>query len=108
MQLLFLREQWIRKKNDDMVKNKKITYSKTLPDEMSIKEASNFWDSHSFFEFDDVQEVKFDVDIEGKKNYVLLDKEIAEKVEDISRKRKLSQHVLVNRLLKKSLEQFVS
>lgn len=89
-----------------MAKSKSIKYNKPLPDQMTIKEASDFWDSHSFFEFEGVHEVYFDIEIEGHKKYVLLDKAIADEVVDVSRKRKLSQHVLVNRLLKKSLEQF--
>jgi hypothetical protein len=39
------------------------TRTKTVPESMSILEASDFWDKHSFLDFPDVREVK-DVDIE--------------------------------------------
>jgi len=39
-----------------MVKNK-------IPENMTLDEASEFWDEHSFLDYDDVQEVHFSVDL---------------------------------------------
>jgi len=86
-----------------MAKNKKELYKTPIASNMTVREASAYWDSHSFFEFDDVQEVNFDVELEGEKHYVLLDKDVAKKVEILSHKKKEPQHILVNELLKQSL-----
>ena len=50
--------------------------------EMTIREASDFWDEHDLFEFEDVQEV-FDVQFKlKKKKYVGIDSDLYEKIND--------------------------
>ena len=86
-----------------MVKNKKMKYEKSVPKGMTIKEASEYWDEHSFFDFDDVDEVGFEVKIKGEKHYILLDGDVAEQIEKVARRNKRSRHAIVNSLLKKTL-----
>lgn len=70
-----------------MAKNKKTVYKTISPKSMTVKEAAEFWDDKTFFDFDDVKEVKFDVKIKGEKHYVRLDNEIAKKIQIFSRKK---------------------
>jgi hypothetical protein len=72
---------------------------------MSIREASDFWDKHSIFEFDGVKEVKIDFDLKGEKHVVLIDPEIARRIGELARTKRLPRHKLVNDLLKKSLSE---
>jgi hypothetical protein len=54
--------------------------------EMSVREASDFWDEHDFFEFKDIEEVtdiKFEL---KKKKYVGLDLDLYEKIRATARK----------------------
>lgn len=86
-----------------MPKSKRTKYKIPTPKNMTVKEASEYWDKHSFFDFDDIEEVDFDVQLEGEKHYVLLDTDIAKKIERLARKKKQPQHKLVNSLLQKTL-----
>ncbi|MBI3587420.1 MAG: hypothetical protein HY088_09855 [Ignavibacteriales bacterium] len=87
-----------------MAKNKKTVYKAVSPKGMTVKDASEFWDDKTFFDFDDVKEVKFDVKIKGERHYVRLDDDIAKKIQSFSRKKHVSEQYVVNVLLKKSLE----
>ena len=72
--------------------------------DMSIYEASAFWDEHDFSEFDDVQEVK---DIKFhliKKKYVGLDLSIYAKIRKQARKLKITEDVLINEWLREKAE----
>ena len=69
--------------------------------EMTIAEASDFFDEHDIFEFEDVQEVtdiKFDL---RKKKYIGVDAELYKKIR--SKAKKL--HVDEDTLIKKWLEE---
>lgn len=56
--------------------------SKTeLPENMTLREASEFWDKHSFLEFDDIEEAHFKVDLKGEKHYFAVEKELAKMIE---------------------------
>jgi hypothetical protein len=70
---------------------------------MTVREASDFWDTHSFLDYDDVKEVEFDVDIKESKHYVVVDSEIALKVHTLARSKKKSEREVVNSLLRESL-----
>lgn len=86
-----------------MPKTKRTKYKIPTPKNMTVKEASEYWDKHSFFDFDDIEEVDFDVHLEGEKHYVLLDSDVAQRIDSLARKKKRPRHVLVNSLLKRSL-----
>ena len=90
-----------------MAKSRKTRYKKGYKQHMTIREASDFWDKHSIFEFDDVEEVQVDFDLEGEKHAILIDDEVARRIRVLARKKKQPQHRLVNRLLRWSLSQYV-
>ncbi|MGB5158927.1 CopG family antitoxin [Desulfobacterium sp. N47] len=80
-----------------MKKSKKI-------EDMSIYQASAFWDEHDFTEFDDVQEVrdiKFNL---VKKKYVGLDMNIYSKIRKKARKLHITEDVLINEWLREKAE----
>jgi len=70
--------------------------------EMSIKEASDFWDEHDFLEFRDVKEVtdiKFEI---KKKKYVGLDLDLYEKIcREAKKLHKTSESLIQNWLREK-------
>jgi len=86
-----------------MPKSKKTLYRVTMPKNMTVKEASEYWDKHSFDEFDDIRETKFEIELKGEKHYVLLDADIAEKIEKLAKKKRKPRRVVINSLLKRSL-----
>ena len=85
-----------------MPRNKKKKYTLNSSN-MTVKEASDYWDSHSFMEFDDIKEVSFDVRLEKEQHYILLDHDVARKIELLAKKKNKPRHILVNTLLKKTL-----
>ncbi len=71
--------------------------------DMSIIEASDFWDEHDFFEFDDIEEVSditFDLQ---KKKYIGLDLKLYEEVEQLARKMHKSCDSFVQDCLKEKV-----
>jgi hypothetical protein len=77
--------------------------NKALKD-MSIYEASAFWDEHGFSEFGDIEEVR-NIDIRLiKKKYVGLDLNVYEKVRKKAKKLKVSEDVLINEWLSEKAE----
>ncbi len=75
-----------------------------IKEDMSIYEASAFWDEHDFTEFDDVQEVK---DIKFhliKKKYVGLDPNIYSKIRKQARKLQITEDALINEWLREKAE----
>lgn len=76
---------------------------KELKDEMSITEASDFWDEHDFFEFDDIHEVSditFDIQ---KKKYIGLDLKLYKELEKVAKKMRKSCDSLVQDWLKEKV-----
>jgi hypothetical protein len=71
-----------------------------IKEDMSIYEASAFWDEHDFSEFDDVQEVK-DIKFQLiKKKYVGLDLNIYATIRKQARKLKITEDALINEWLR--------
>ncbi|MFQ5629372.1 MAG: CopG family antitoxin [bacterium] len=71
--------------------------SKTeLPENMTLQEASEFWDAHSFLEFDDIEEAHFEVDLKGEKHYFAVEKELAKMIHQAAQQRGISSETLVN------------
>ncbi len=82
--------------------------SKTLsqpPEEMTLREASDFWDEHSFLDYDDIEEVEFDVALRGEKHYFAVDRELAKRIHAIARTRGISVETLVNLWLTDKLKE---
>jgi hypothetical protein len=68
--------------------------------DMSINEASDFWDEHTFSEFDDIAEVK-DVKFSfSKKKYVGIDMDIYKKIRKEAQKQNKTEDVLIGEWLK--------
>ncbi|MBI4596455.1 MAG: hypothetical protein HY730_08790 [Candidatus Tectomicrobia bacterium] len=77
--------------------------SKKLKD-MSIYEASDFWDEHDFTEFQDVQEtqnIRFSL---KKKKYVGVEMEIYEKVKKRAKRLHKTEEDLINEWLSQKVE----
>ena len=73
--------------------------SKGIPD-MSIYEASNFWDEHDFFEFDDTAEVK-DVKFSlSRKKYIGIDMDVYKQVKREAQRLHKTEDVLIDEWLK--------
>jgi hypothetical protein len=89
-----------------MAKSKKTKYPTGYKEHLTIREASDFWDKHSLFEFDDVEQVQVDFELKCEKHAILIDDEVARRIKSLARKRKQPQHKLVNELLVKSLSQY--
>lgn len=67
-----------------------------LPENMSLREASDFWDEHSFLEFDDIEETHFDVELRGEKHFFAVEKELAKMIHRVAQQRGISSETLVN------------
>ena len=74
-----------------------------LPDEMSLREASDFWDEHSLFDYDDVEEVHFDVNLKEKIHYFAVERKLATRIHQVARQRGVSTQTLVNLWLNSKL-----
>jgi hypothetical protein len=71
--------------------------------EMSIYEASDFWDEHEFDEFDDVQEVdniRFEL---RKKKYVGIDMNLFTLIKNQAQKLHTTEDVLINTWLREKV-----
>ena len=82
---------------------KSVSNELTFDEIQKVREASEYWDKHDVFESGEPEEVKFDIQIKRSKYYVLLDNDVAKEIKRVSRGRKQSLRILVNRLLKQSL-----
>ena len=72
---------------------------KSKPEEMSISEASEYFDEHDIFEFEDVKEVK-DVKFKlQKKIYIGLDIELFKKIRREAKKLHKSEDLLIKEWL---------
>jgi len=87
----------------DMAKSE----AKSLPHFRSLDELVEFFDGHDLGEYlDQMPEVDFEVDIKQKAYLFTLDTEVAEKLMEIARSRKISPEALVNAWVReKILEQ---
>ncbi|MCG6536659.1 MAG: BrnA antitoxin family protein [Syntrophales bacterium LBB04] len=72
--------------------------NKVIPD-MSIYEATLFWDEHDFTEFEDVQETRELQFQLIKKKYIGVDMSLYAKVRKHARKLKISEEALIHQWL---------
>ena len=73
------------------------------PKDMSIHEASDFWDEHDFGEFDDVREdteLRFSL---KKKKYVGIDPQIYANITTVAKQHHTTEDVLINQWLKEKV-----
>ena len=67
--------------------------------DMSLNEASDFWDEHDFGEFDDVQEVDEIQFLLKKKKYVGIDSELYALIKDRAKSLNKAEETLINEWL---------
>ncbi len=72
--------------------------SKKIKD-MSIYEASDFWDEHDFVEFDDIKEEKEIQFLFIKKKYIGIDMVLYDKIKNKAKKLNKAEDVLINEWL---------
>lgn len=74
-------------------------------EDMTIYEASDFWDEHDFTEFDDVREVK-DIKFDfSRKKYIGVDYELFKKIEGKAKRLHKSSESLINEWLYEKVEE---
>jgi len=74
-----------------------------VPENMTLDEASEFWDEHSFLDYDHFQEVSFSVDLRKNRNYVDLNEDLAKQIRTIAHQKGTSPRVLVNQWLREKV-----
>jgi hypothetical protein len=79
-------------KGDDMAKNHKF-------DDISIYEASDFWDEHDFGEFNDVKEVGEVHFSLKKKRYIGIDKDLYAQIKTKAKMLRRPEEALINEWL---------
>ena len=85
-----------------MAKSKKKTI--LTPANVSILEASDFWDEHSLLEFPDTQEAKeVNIHIERERYYCPVSKRLVEKLQVRAQEEGVSTETLVNLYLQEKL-----
>ena len=86
-----------------MQKNKKKIDA--IPDEFNtLKEASDFWDTHDASDYwDKTKEARFKVSVKKEPKYIVLEENIAKKIFTIAKKKHVSIETLVNLWLKEKL-----
>jgi len=75
-----------------------------IPENMTLDEASEFWDKHSFLDYDDIQEASFSVDLRKNRNYVDIKEDLAKQIRMIANQKGTSPRVLINQWLKEKVE----
>jgi len=75
-----------------------------IPENMTLDEASDFWDENSFLDYDDVQEVHFSVDLRKNRNYIDIKEDLAKQIRAIAHQKGTSSRVLINQWLKEKVE----
>ena len=74
-----------------------------VPENMTLDKAAEFWDKHSFLDYDDVKEVRFSVDLRKNKNYIIIKDELAKQIRVIARRKGTSSSDLVNQWIKEKV-----
>ena len=75
-----------------------------IPENMTLDEASEFWDENSFLDYDDVREVHFSVDLRKNRNYIDIKEDLAKQIRAIAHQKGTSSRVLINQWLKEKVE----
>jgi hypothetical protein len=74
---------------------------KTLPRSKSIKELIDFFETHDMGDYwEEMPEVHFEVNIKKRKHWVALEEDIAGKLTEIAKSKKVSSESLINAWLK--------
>jgi hypothetical protein len=85
-----------------MARNK--SKGQTIPQDMSIYEASEFWDEHSLLDFPDLQEIKeADIQIEREVYYCPVSRTLMKQLQERAREEGITTETLVNLYLQERL-----
>ena len=77
---------------------------KTLPALNSLSELVDFFETHDMGEYwEQMPEANFEINIKRRKHFVALEEEIATKVTEIAKAKKVSSEALINTWLKEKL-----
>lgn len=76
-----------------------------IPEEFrSVKEASDFWDTHDITDYwDKTKEVEFEVEVPKEPRYIALEEQIAKDVLEVAKEKHVSIETLINLWLKERL-----
>jgi len=74
-----------------------------VPENMTLDEASDFWDEHSFLDYEDFEEINFSVDLRKNRNYIDIKSDLAKQIREIAQQKGTSPRVLVNQWLEDRL-----
>ncbi len=70
-----------------------------IPENMTLDEAAEFWDGHSFLDYNDIEEVHFSVDLRRNKNYIDIREDLAKQIRKIANEKGISSRALINQWL---------
>ena len=78
--------------------------TKALPASKSINDLIDFFDTHDMGEYwEQMPEAHFDVNIKKKKHLIALEEDVAAKVTEIARAKRISSEALINAWLKEKI-----
>ncbi len=67
-----------------------------IPQNMSLMEASDYWDEHSLLDYEGVQEAQFDIDIQYEEFVFSLEPELAHKILALAEKNGVPSKTLIH------------
>ena len=90
---------------ENKIKKKKAT--EPLPESFkSIKDASDFWDTHSVADYWDISRpAEFEIQLEEEPRYIILEPGLARRINQIADDKKVTSEILVNLWLKEKLSE---
>lgn len=78
--------------------------AKTLPEMKSMKELVDFFETHDMGDYwEQMPEADFEIDIKGRQHLVALEEDVAAKVTQIAKEKKVPSEALINSWLKEKL-----
>jgi hypothetical protein len=86
-----------------MAKNKHLP--EPVPEAFAtIEEAAAFWEAHSLADYEEIQqEVSFEVELRGEKNYFAVEKELCGWIDQIASRQGVLPETLINLWLKEKV-----
>ena len=79
-----------------MAKENKLKSQNEIPQGMTLMVASDFWDGHSFLDYEGVEEVEFEIDIKSSRYLFAVEADLAQKVLEIAKNKGISSETLLN------------
>jgi predicted DNA binding CopG/RHH family protein len=79
-----------------------VNKANSIPEEMTLNEASEFWDSHSVADYPS-QIVQFEVESKDRKTFVAIEQHLLEELEKRARENGVSVETLINLWIQEKL-----